>query len=156
MCGCTAIAFSISTIASAYRFSRMAITPRVCSASEDSGSVLLTPRLILLSQPDRAGGRVRFDVADADVPRANPELRGDALALAGEHDAGLAAGVRDDVDVGPGDPATPARAEHLEHCFFGRESTGEVLEISLLIPRAVFLLAARVYALQEPGAVLLY
>src|SRR2546423_13464294 len=53
-------------------------------------------------QTDRAGGRVRFDVADADVPADDAEGVGDAGALAGEADVRLAAGVFEDFGVGPG------------------------------------------------------
>ena len=52
-------------------------------------------------------------------------------AFAGERDLRLAAGLGEDLDVGPGDPAAPAGAQHLQHRFLGREPAGQMLEISL-------------------------
>src|SRR5439155_17190470 len=107
-------------------------------------------------QTDRAGGRVRFDMADADVPADDAEGVGDAGALAGETDARLAAGFFEHFDVGPGDPAAPAGAEDFEHRFFGGETSGEMLEIALGVFLAIVLFRRGVDAVEEALPVLVH
>src|SRR5947209_845502 len=101
------------------------------------------PRLRLTPQSDRAGRRVRLDVADAQVPAADALLGRDAQALAGEDDLRLAAQFFDHLDVRPGDPAAPSGADDLEHGFLRRESAGQVLEVPLRVRVAVRLFGRR-------------
>src|SRR5690242_1399035 len=98
---------------------------------------------------------MRFDVADAHVPARDADRRRDAQALTAQQYAGLAAGILGDFNVGPGNAAAPAGAEHLQYRFFGRESTGEVLVVSLGIRCAIRLLGGGETAVQESLAVLL-
>ncbi len=107
-----------------------------------------------LSQANRAGRRVGFDVAEADVPSFDPQLLGDDGALAGEADAGLAAGVFGDFDIRPGDPAAPTGAEDFQHRLLGGESPGQVLEISLGVRQTILLLAGRENAIEKPIGVI--
>ena len=92
---------------------------------------------------DGAGGGVGFDVADADVPAANAQVFGDALAFAGEGDLRLARGFADDFDVGPGDASAPAGAEDFEDRFLRGEAPGEVFVVALFVQGAIGLLVAR-------------
>src|SRR5262245_710899 len=94
-------------------------------------------------------------MADAHVPLRDAEAARDPFTLPGEHDPGLAAGFGDDLDVGPRDAAAPASTQHLQHGFLGRESTGQMLEITLVVPLAVALLCGGEHAIKEPVAVFL-
>lgn len=62
----------------------------------------------LLTFPDRAGDRVRFHMADAQVPSRDFQLVGNSSAFTGQNDGGLAAGLADDFDVRPRDSAAPS------------------------------------------------
>ena len=95
------------------------------------------------SQPDRTCGRMRFDMADADVPVDDALFVGDAQGFAGEDEFGLAAGLGEDFHVRPGDSAPPACSQNLENGLLGGESSGKMLEISLGIPRTIRLFQRR-------------
>src|SRR5436853_6307489 len=60
------------------------------------------------AKTNRARRRVRFDVADAHVPAADADLLRDAKTFAAELNFGLAAGLGQHFDIGPGDAASPA------------------------------------------------
>jgi len=92
---------------------------------------------------------VGFDVADGEVPGGDGELRGDAEALAGEVDFGLAGGFVEDFDVGPGDFAGPAGAEDFEDGFFSGEAAGEVFDVAFWVFGAVGLFEGSEAAVEE-------
>jgi hypothetical protein len=110
-------------------------------------------RPICRAKADGAGGGVGLDVADADVPAADPQRLGDALAFAGENDPGLAAGFLDDFDIRPGYAAAPAGAEDLQYGLLGREAASQVLEVPFGAGGAVLLLGRCENAVEEVLAV---
>src|SRR5205814_8589079 len=92
---------------------------------EWSKNVQIAPTRLIRVAADRrlhadgAGRRVGFDMADADVPADDAQIRRDPGTLAREVDDRLPARFRADFDVRPGDPAAPARPQHFEHRLFG-------------------------------------
>src|SRR5260221_644550 len=86
---------------------------------------------LLPPHANRTSRRVRFDVADADVPPRDPALPRDAGAFTGQLDLRLARWIFHHLYVRPGDPPAPARPQHLEHRFLRREATGVMLQRSL-------------------------
>ena len=106
------------------------------------------------AQADGTGGGVGFDVADAQVPAADAQLRRDAQTFTREENDRLAAGLRSHFDVGPGDSAAPTGAKHFQHRFFGRETPGKMFVIPLVIARAILLLERRENAIEKMLAVI--
>ena len=95
-----------------------------------------------------------LDVTNADVPAGDSQGGGDAEALAGEADFGLAAGLGADFDVGPRDATAPPGSQNFQHRLLGREPTGEPLNVSLGIPAAVFLFQRGKTAVKETRAMI--
>src|SRR5688500_273825 len=98
---------------------------------------------------------MRLDVADADVPLRDAELLCDPLALSRKPDSGLPGRLGEDLDVRPRDVAPPSGAEDFQDGLLGREASGQVLHLPLVVARAVGLLELGIAAVEEALAVLL-
>src|SRR5205085_1236995 len=92
------------------------------------------------AKADRAGGCMRFDMADRDVPLDNPLFRSNSQAFPAKGNFRLTAGFREDFNIGPRDAAAPARAQNLEHRFLGGKPTGQMFKITLFAARTVLAL----------------
>lgn len=103
---------------------------------------------------DGAGGGMRFDVADAEVPAGDSFFTSETGAFAREQDAGLAGGVFDDFNVGPCDLPAPSGAQDFEDGFLGGKASGVMLHAALLAGVAIFLLGGSEDAVEEMVAVL--
>lgn len=104
--------------------------------------------------PDCAGGGMRLDMADADMPADDAEALGDGQGFARKADLRLAGRGGEDLDVSPGDSARPARPQNLKDGLFGGESAGEMLEMAAFTARAVVLLGRGEAAVEKALAVL--
>jgi len=98
---------------------------------------------------------MRFDMADADMPAIDALIAGDPLAFTGEMNRGLARGLGADFDVGPGDAAAPAGAEHFQDGLLGGESAGQMLDVTLGIAGGIGLFSGCVDAVQKMFSVLI-
>jgi len=78
---------------------------------------------------------------------------GDSLTLTGKCDLRLTRRAFDNFDIRPGHFAAQPGAEHFEDGFLRGKTTSQVLEISLLARRTIFLLASCEYAVEKSLAV---